>query len=97
MDNIANATFLMQYIDLVTLGICLCVGFAIKQAFTWLDNKYIPLSMLILGTFIAIFSHLGEVSASVILSGMISGLASTGLYEMMRNLLNKEGSSTTKE
>jgi hypothetical protein len=31
------------------------------------------------------------INAEVILGGMISGLASTGLYEMLRNLLNKDG------
>lgn len=92
-----DVSFLMQYIDLVTLGICLCVGFAIKQAFTWLDNKYIPLAMLILGTIIAIISHLGNINTSIILSGMISGLSSTGLYEMMRNLFSESASNSTKK
>ena len=32
------------------------------------------------------------INAVVVLGGMISGLASTGLYEMMRNLLDKDGS-----
>ena len=91
MDNV---TFLMEYIDLVTLGICLCVGFAMKQAFTWFNNRYIPISMLVLGTIISIASHIGSIDTTVILSGMISGLASTGLYEMLRNLLNKEDSSS---
>ncbi len=91
-----DVSFLMQYIDLVTLGICLCVGFAIKQAFNWLDNKYIPLAMLILGTIIAIITHLGNINTSIILSGMISGLSSTGFYEMLRNLLNGNSSDSTK-
>lgn len=92
-----DLTFLLQYIDLITLGICLCVGFALKQAFTWLNNKYIPISMLILGTIIAITTNLGKIDATVILSGMVSGLASTGLYEMFRNLINKEDSKSNIE
>ena len=32
------------------------------------------------------------INAMVVLGGMISGLASTGLYEMLRNLLNRDGS-----
>lgn len=91
-----DLTFLTQYIDLVTLGICLCVGFALKEAFTWFQNKYIPLTMLILGTIIAITTHIGNMDAKVILSGMISGLASTGLYEMMKNLLNKDATKSSK-
>ena len=88
-----DLTFLTDYINLVTLGICLCVGFALKYAkiFDWLGNQYKPLSMLILGTIINAVINWPGINAEVILGGMISGLASTGLYEMMRNLLDKDG------
>lgn len=88
-----DINFLMDYINLVTLGICLCVGFALKYAklFDWLGNQYIPLSMLILGTIINVLINYPGINAQVILGGMVSGLASTGLYEMMRNLLDKDG------
>lgn len=88
-----DLTFLLQNIDTVILGICLCVGFALKEAFTWFNNKYIPITMLCMGTIIAIVTNLDNVNTAVILGGMISGLASTGLYEMLRNLLNKDGKS----
>ena len=90
-----NLTFLMEYIDPLTLGICLCIGFALKYAkiFEKFGNQYIPLSMLVLGCIIGIITHLGNVNAAVVLGGMISGLASTGLYEMMRNLLKYDGKS----
>lgn len=90
-----DLSFLMEYINLITLGICLCVGFALKYAkiFDWLGNQYIPLSMLILGTIINVLVNIPSINAAVILGGMISGLASTGLYEMMRNLLDKDGKS----
>lgn len=88
-----DLNFLLEYIDCVTLGICLCIGFALKYAkiFEKFGNQYIPLSMLILGCIIGIITNLGNVNAAVILGGMISGLASTGLYEMLRNLLNFDG------
>ena len=89
-----DVSFLLEYIDVITLGICICVGFALKYAkiFEKLGNHYIPLSMLILGCVINIVIHIGNVNAAVVLGGMISGLASTGLYEMIRNLINKDGS-----
>lgn len=89
----SDLTFLLDYVNLVVLGICLCVGFALKYAkiFDWLGNQYIPLSMLILGTVINILINYPGINATVVLGGMVSGLASTGLYEMMRNLLNKDG------
>ena len=79
---------LMQYFNLITVGICLCVGYAIKQSLDFIPNKYIPLIMLILGTFLGVISS--GLSLESILSGMVSGLASTGLYEAFRNLINKE-------
>ena len=90
-----DLSFLMEYINLITLGICLCVGFALKYAkiFDWLGNQYIPLSMLVLGTIINVLVNIPSINAAVILGGMISGLASTGLYEMMRNLMDKDGKS----
>lgn len=68
------------------------VGFVLKTAFDKFPNKYIPLSALCMGTIISILINFSSgINAEVILGGMISGLASTGLYEMLRNLLNKDG------
>ncbi len=85
-----DINFLLNYIDQVTLGICLLVGYALKTAFNKFPNKYIPLSALILGMIIAItVNHKTGINAEVVLSGAASGLASTGLHEMLRNLLAK--------
>lgn len=86
-----DITFLTDYINPLILGICLLVGYVIKTAVPKLPNRFIPLSALALGTIIAVVMKYPGINAEVILGGMISGLASTGLYEMMRNLLNKDG------
>lgn len=87
-----NINFLFDYINTIILGICLMVGFVLKTAFDKFPNKYIPLSALCMGTIISILINFSSgINAEVILGGMISGLASTGLYEMLRNLLNKDG------
>ena len=85
-----DLAFLTEYVNVITLGICLCVGYVIKTSITIIPNKYIPLIMLVLGTVISVLSNLDNISASVILQGMVSGLASTGLYETFRNIINKE-------
>lgn len=85
-----NIEFLNEYINLITLGICLCTGYVIKTSLDFISNKYIPLIMLMLGVVINILCNINNIDAVVILSGMISGLASTGLYEAMRNLLQKK-------
>jgi hypothetical protein len=82
--------FLMKYIDLVVLGICLCIGYAIKQV-NFIKNRYIPITMMSIGTLISVLTNLNNINAIVVLGGMISGLASTGLYEAMRNLIDKDG------
>lgn len=87
-----DLSFLLELVDPIILGICLCVGFVLKQAFVWFDNRYIPLSALVLGSVLSVIMYYPSINAAVILGGMISGLASTGLYEMLRNLLSKDGS-----
>ncbi|SHO48161.1 phage holin family protein [Anaerocolumna xylanovorans] len=83
-----DITFLLQYINVITLGICLCLGYAFKNIKKF-DNQYIPAAMLILGTVINVIANIPSINMTVVLSGMISGLASTGLYEAMRNLIEK--------
>lgn len=86
-----DINFLLEYINLPILGICLMVGYVLKTAFAKFPNRYIPLAALTLGTIIAIVVNVkSEINIDVVLGGMISGLASTGLYEMLRNLLNKD-------
>lgn len=85
-----DISVLMQYIDLIVVGICLCVGYMIKTGFDKIPNKYIPLIVGILGLIIKISMSLTTgINAEVVLSGLFSGLASTGLYEMFKNLINK--------
>jgi hypothetical protein len=86
-----DLSFLGGYINLVVLGICLCLGYVIKYSFDFINNKYIPAIMLTAGTVINIVINLPNINAIIVLSGMISGLASTGLYETMRNLIDKDG------
>lgn len=82
---------LSQYLSIVVVGICLCVGYIIKNSLDFIPNKYIPLIMGILGLIINILINLSTgISAEVVLGGLFSGLASTGLYEMFRNLISKE-------
>lgn len=86
-----DLSFLLEYVSLVVLGICLCIGYVIKHSLDFIPNKYIPLIMAILGTIINILVNLSVgISAEVILIGMFSGLASTGLHELFKNIINKE-------
>lgn len=89
-----NISFLLELVNPIILGICLLLGFVLKEAFQRFPNRYIPLAALTCGTLIAVLLNWQSgINAQVILGGMISGLASTGLYEMLRNLLRFDGKS----
>lgn len=86
-----DLNILNNYLVMVVVGICLCVGYVIKNSLDFIPNKYIPLIMLILGTITNILMNLNiGVNTEVILGGMISGLASTGLHQAFLQILNKE-------
>lgn len=85
-----NIEFLAEYFVPVIVGICLCVGFVIKKSITFVDNKFIPAINATLGLLLAIWIHFPAITPEVVLSGLFSGLASTGLYEAFRNLIGGE-------
>ena len=85
-----DISVLTKYLSIVVVGICLCIGYIIKNSLDFIPNKYIPLIMGVIGLIINILMNLNGITAEVILGGLFSGLASTGLYEMFRNLIDKE-------
>lgn len=91
-----DLTFLSKYAIPVIVGICLCLGFIIKYAIkTEKINRFIPLIMGVLGLGIAIWIE-KSVTPEIILKGLFSGLASTGLYEAFRNIITKKSKESEK-
>ncbi len=84
-----DLSFFTQYLVYVIVGICLCVGYVIKHSLNFIPNKYIPLIMLILGTLISVISN-HKITADVVLAGMYSGLFSTGLHQLFKNLIKNK-------
>lgn len=80
---------LASYIAPLILVACLCVGYVIKNVITNQEiNRYIPLIVLILGAALNIWFE-GAITLPVIVVGMVSGLASTGFYELIdKTILN---------
>lgn len=85
-----DLNLLQEYVVIVVLGICLCVGYVIKHSLDFIPNKYIPLIMGILGVVLNTWVNGFVFAPEVLLGGLISGLGSTGLYEAFKNLINKE-------
>ena len=80
--------FLNDYMVAVVLGICLCVGYVIKAVFkSERVNQFIPLIVAVVGVVINLWASAWVFTPDVLLGGLASGLASTGMYEMFRNFI----------
>ena len=82
---------ILSYINPVTVGICLCVGYIIKHSISQIPNKMIPLIMGVLGAIVSVISNWPIDSAQAALasvySGLVSGLASTGLHQAFAQMI----------
>ena len=82
--------FLENYIVLAVLGICLCIGYILKNVVPGEKIiRFIPLIMGLLGAGCNVWIA-GALTPDVLLAGLVSGLASTGLYEMFHQFLTKK-------
>lgn len=82
--------FLNEFMLPIVLGICLCVGYVVKKWIKDVDNKYIPTIVGLLGVILSSWISGWVITPEVILSGLISGLASTGMYELFRQYIEKK-------
>ena len=81
--------FLNEYVELIILGICLCVGYIIKNLIPSKKlDKFIPLIMGSVGTLLNVWINM-QITPKILLVGLVSGLSSTGLYEVFKQFLNK--------
>lgn len=85
-----DINFLSEYVVVLVLGICLCVGFILKHLVaTDKINRWIPLIMGLLGVALNVWIQ-GAFTPTVLLGGLFSGLASTGLHQVFKQLISKE-------
>ena len=85
-----DITFLTEFAVPIIVGICLCIGYIVKNMIPSDGiNKYIPLIMGALGVVLNVWINLG-ITPQILLGGLFSGLASTGMHQVFKNLINKE-------
>lgn len=78
---------LNQFTVIAVVAICLCVGYVIKHSLTFVSNKYIPLIMAVLGVILNVWMNAWAFTPEILLGGLASGLASTGAFELVRNII----------
>lgn len=83
-----DLSFIAELVSPLTLVICLVIGYVIKNCIkNETINHFIPIIVAITGVIICAWDTMAF-TPTVIAAGLISGLASTGLYEACTQLLN---------
>ena len=84
--------FLNDYIVLAVVGVCLCVGYILKHFITSDKiNRYIPMVVGVLGVVINMWLNKWGFTPEILLGGLFSGLASTGMHQLFKQLIEKTG------
>lgn len=85
-----NIDFLTEFAVPVIVGLCLCVGYILKHLVpTEKIDRFIPLIMGAMGIALNVWIQLA-VSPQILLGGLFSGLASTGLHQLFKQLIGQK-------
>lgn len=83
--------FLNDFIVPIVVGICLCAGYAVKHFIpSEKVNKFIPLIVAGVGVVINVWHNGFLFTPEILLGGLASGLASTGLHQAFKQFIAKE-------
>ena len=81
-----DLSILTDFIVVITLAFCVGIGYIIKTSLDFIPNKYIPLIMGFIGVGFNCYVNTSIAPATVV-GGLVTGLASTGCYELFRNFI----------
>jgi hypothetical protein len=85
-----NLEFISNYAIPMIVGICLCFGYILKHVIkSDAINKYIPAIMGVLGVVLNIWINM-SFTPEILLGGLFSGLSSTGLHQVFKQLIDKD-------
>lgn len=76
-----------MYMPLI-MALCLVVGYIMKHWIKDLDNKIIPTILAVLGALAACAAE-RTVTLELIVGGMVTGLASTGLHQAFKQIIGQ--------
>lgn len=97
MEIIANINMLNTWVNPTIVCFCLIVGYAVKHLLPKVSNRIIPTVVVIVGVVVSLWINQWMVlTPDVLLSGALSGLASTGLHQMFKQWIDG-GSSQARE
>lgn len=89
--------FFIQFAVFPVALICFGVGYIIKHYIPKIPNKFIPLILACLGLIVNLAFNQFNFTYEVIVTGIGSGLISTGSFELVRNLMNKNNNTENEK
>jgi len=82
--------FVSEYISVIALVAALCVGYILKNLVPNEEiNKFIPLIAALVGLVICLWEAGWIATPETVVMGVVSGLASTGLYEAFKQFIGQ--------
>ena len=82
--------FISEYISVIALVAALCVGYILKNLVPNEEvNKFIPLIAAVVGLVICLWEADWIATPETVVMGIVSGLASTGLYEAFKQFIGQ--------
>ena len=82
--------FISEYISVIALVAALCVGYILKNLVPNEEvNKFIPLIAAMVGLVICLWEVGWIATPETVVMGIVSGLASTGLYEAFKQFIGQ--------
>ena len=73
----------------IVMAICLCVGYILKRWTNDEKHRIIPTVLAVLGAVCACV-HAKSISLETITAGAITGLASTGVHQAFKQMIEKK-------
>ena len=85
-----DITFLTEYAAPIIVGICLCIGYILKNLVPEEKvNRFIPLIMGVIGVVLNVWMNM-KLTPEILLTGLFSGLASTGAHQAFTKIVKRE-------
>lgn len=84
-----DLSFITNYFVSVVMAGCLATGYVVKKWIKDVDNKYIPTIVFIEGAILNCIV-MNNITVETIVGGAICGLASTGLHQAFKRLIEEE-------
>ena len=85
-----NFNYLTDMYIPIVMTVCLTVGYILKHWIKDVDNKIIPAIMVFLGAITACAAS-NSITLDLIASGMVTGLASTGMHQLFKQIIENGG------